>query len=148
MERPEGPGRATSVFSTTTVAQIPDLSSLRVQAWVSETHVQQVRPGQEVELSLDAYPENRFRGVIKEISQSAESIRRWGKSNYFRADIEMEKLDPDIMKPGMSVKCDVLGPQPGRLSDSAGDDLFRRAVLLDQARERAKPLSVTAPGFQ
>ncbi len=97
------------VFSTTTVAQIPDLSSLRVQAWVSETHVQQVRAGQEVELSLDAYPDNRFRGVIKEISQSAESIRRWGKSNYFRADVEVDKLDPDFMKPGMSVKCDVLG---------------------------------------
>ena len=97
------------VFSTTTVAQIPDLSSLRVQAWVSETHVQQVKTGQEIELSLDAYPDNRFRGVVREVSQTAESIRRWGKSNYFRADVEMDTLDPDIMKPGMSVKCEVLG---------------------------------------
>jgi multidrug efflux pump subunit AcrA (membrane-fusion protein) len=99
-----------TVFATRTVAQIPDLSSLQVQAWVSETHVQQITAGQEVDLYLDAYPENRFRGVINNVSQSAESIRRWGKSNYFRADIEMAKLDLDIMKPGMSVKCDVLGP--------------------------------------
>jgi len=96
------------VFSTSTVAQIPDLSSLRVQAWVSETHVQRIKAGQDVDLCLDAYPDNRFRGVIKEVSQSAEAIRRWGKSNYFRADVEVDKLDPDIMKPGMSVKCDVL----------------------------------------
>jgi multidrug efflux pump subunit AcrA (membrane-fusion protein) len=98
-----------TVFATRPVALIPDLSSLRVQAWVSETHVQQIKTGQAVDLYLDAYPDNRFRGVIRDISQSAEAIRRWGKSNYFRADIEMDKLDPDIMKPGMSVKCDVLG---------------------------------------
>ena len=97
------------VFSTSKVAEIPDLSSLRGQAWVSETHVQRIKAGQAVDLYLDAYPENRFRGVIQELSESAESIRRWGKSNYFRADIEMDKLDPDIMKPGMSLKCDVLG---------------------------------------
>ncbi len=80
------------VFATRTVAQIPDLTSLRVQAWVSETHVQQSQAGQAVDLSLDAYPENRFRGIVREVSQSAEAIRRWGKSNYFRADIEMDKL--------------------------------------------------------
>jgi multidrug efflux pump subunit AcrA (membrane-fusion protein) len=98
-----------TVFATREVAQIPDLSSLRVQAWVSETHVQRLEAGQDVDLYLDAYPDNRFRGVIKEVSQSAEAIRRWGKSNYFKADIQMDKLDPDIMKPGMSVKCDILG---------------------------------------
>jgi multidrug efflux pump subunit AcrA (membrane-fusion protein) len=98
-----------TVFATRTIAHIPDLSSLRVQAWVSETHAQQTRVGQTVELTLDAYPESRFQGVIKEISQSAESVRRWGKSNYFKVDIEMDQLDPEIMKPGMSIKCDVLG---------------------------------------
>jgi multidrug efflux pump subunit AcrA (membrane-fusion protein) len=98
-----------TVYATRTVAQIPDLTSLRVQAWVSETHVQQIQAGQAVDLYLDAYPENLFHGVIKEISQTAEAIRNWGKSNYFTADIEMDKLDLEIMKPGMSVKCDVLG---------------------------------------
>lgn len=97
------------VFSTSKVAEIPDLTSLRVQAWVSETHVQRLKVGQAVDLYLDAYPENRFRGVIKEVSQSGESIRRWGKSNYFRVDVEPDRLDPKIMKPGMSIKCDVLG---------------------------------------
>lgn len=98
-----------TVFATRTIAHIPDLSSLRVEAWISETHVQQIQEGQAVDLYLDAYPENRFHGVIKGLSKSAEAIRRWGKSNYFRADIELDKLDPEIMKPGMSVKCDVLG---------------------------------------
>ena len=100
-----------TVFATYTVAQVPDLSSLQVQAWISETHIQHIKTGQSVDLSLDAYPDKHYRGVTGEISKSAEPVRRWGRSHYFRVHIEMEKLDPDIMKPGMSVKCEVQGPQ-------------------------------------
>jgi multidrug efflux pump subunit AcrA (membrane-fusion protein) len=99
-----------TVYATRKIAEIPDLSSLQVQAWVSETHVQQIAAGEPVDLYLDAYPERKHRGIIREVSKSAEAIRNWGKSNYFRADIEMDKLDTEIMKPGMSVKCEVVGP--------------------------------------
>jgi HlyD family secretion protein len=99
-----------TVYSTRTVAQIPDPESLQVQAFVSETHIQQVAAGQEVDFALDAYPENRFRGVVREVAKSAEAVRRWGRSHYFRVDIEMEKRDQEIMKPGMSVRCEVRGP--------------------------------------
>jgi len=136
-----------TVFATRTIAHIPDLSSLRVQAWVSETHAQQTRVGQTVELILDAYPESRFQGVIKEISQSAESVRRWGKSNYFKVDIEMDKLDPDIMKPGMSVKCNVLGTAqkdvlliPLEMTSFDGRDFWVKP-------EGGPPLSVNHLGF-
>jgi multidrug efflux pump subunit AcrA (membrane-fusion protein) len=100
-----------SVFATYPVATIPDLKSLLVQAWISETHIQRIKSGQSVDLTLDAYPDKQYKGVIREISKSADLVRRWGKSSYFRVDIEMEKLEPDIMKPGMSVRCEVRGPE-------------------------------------
>ncbi len=96
-----------TVFTTSRVAQIPDMSSLEVQAWISETHIQHIKIGESVDLSLDAYPERHFKGIIREISKSAEARRRWGRAHYFKVRIEMEKLDPGIMKPGMSVKCEV-----------------------------------------
>jgi multidrug efflux pump subunit AcrA (membrane-fusion protein) len=136
-----------TVFATRTIAQIPDLSSLRVQAWVSETHVQQIQAGQAVDLYLDAYPENRFKGIIREVSQSAEAIRRWGKSNYFRADIEMDRLDPDIMKPGMSVKCEVLGtPQKDVLLVPLEMTFFDGGSFWVKP-EDGEPLSVDHLGF-
>jgi len=98
-----------TVFATSTVATIPDLRSLIVQAWISETHIQRIQSGQSVDLYLDAYPDRQYKGAIREISKSADPVRRWGKSNYFRVDIEMEKLEPEIMKPGMSVRCEVCG---------------------------------------
>jgi HlyD family secretion protein len=136
-----------TVFATRLVAHIPDLSSLRVQAWVSETHVQQVKAGQDVDLYLDAYPDNRFRGIIAEVSQSAEAVRRWGKSNYFKTDIQMDKLDPDIMKPGMSVKCDVHGaPHKDVLLIPLQMTFFDGRSFWIKP-ERGEPLSVIPLGF-
>ena len=100
-----------TVFATYTVATIPDLRSLIVQAWVSETHIQRIKVGQSVDLALDAYPDRPYKGVIREISKSADPVRRWGKSSYFRVEVAMERLEPEIMKPGMSVRCEVRGPE-------------------------------------
>ncbi|MFZ2055763.1 MAG: HlyD family efflux transporter periplasmic adaptor subunit [Candidatus Aminicenantales bacterium] len=100
-----------TVFATYTVASIPDLTSLLVQAWISETHIQRIKVGQSVDLYLDAYPDKQYKGVIQYISRGAEAVRRWGKSHYFRVDIEIEKLEPGIMKPGMSVRCEVRGTE-------------------------------------
>jgi multidrug efflux pump subunit AcrA (membrane-fusion protein) len=100
-----------TVYATYTVASIPDLTSLLIQAWISETHIQRIKVGQSVDLYLDAYPDKQYKGVIRYISRGAEAVRRWGKSHYFRVDIEIEKLEPDIMKPGMSVRCEVRGTE-------------------------------------
>jgi HlyD family secretion protein len=136
-----------TVFATRVIAQIPDLASLQVQAWISETHVQQIKVGQEVGLFLDAYPGRRFRGVLRDISESAESVRRWGKSNYFRADIEIGELDLDIMKPGMSAKCDVLGtPHKNVLLVPLEMAVFDGSSFWIKL-EKAEPIRVTPLGF-
>jgi multidrug efflux pump subunit AcrA (membrane-fusion protein) len=100
-----------TVFATSVVAAIPDMTSLIVQAWVSETHVQRVRVGQAVDIYLDAYPDKHYGGAIRQISKSADPVRRWGRSNYFRVEVELETIEPEIMKPGMSVRCEARGPR-------------------------------------
>jgi hypothetical protein len=129
------------------VAQIPDMSSLEVQAWISETHIQHIKAGESVDLSLDAYPDKHYQGVIREISKSAEALRRWGRSHYFRVQIKMEKLDPEIMKPGMSVKCEVQDPQfdevllvPLEMTLFDGQSFWIRPA-------RGEPLKLQALGF-
>jgi len=136
-----------TVFATYGVAQIPDMSSLEVQAWISETHIQHIKAGESVDLSLDAYPDKHFRGIIREISKSAEALRRWGRSHYFRVQIKMEKLDPEIMKPGMSVKCEVQDPQydevllvPLEMTLFDGQSFWIRPA-------RGEPLKLKALGF-
>lgn len=88
-----------------TVATIPDRDSLQVEAWVNETDINRVKPNQRVNIIMDAYPEKRFTGTVKDVLNNAEEKRFWGKARYFKALVELDARDFDIMKPGMSVKC-------------------------------------------
>jgi RND family efflux transporter MFP subunit len=54
------------------VVTIADMSSLEVEADVSESNLSQVRPGQPCEIQLDALPELRFRGEIHMIVPTAD----------------------------------------------------------------------------
>ena len=94
-----------SVSATWTAAYIPENESLEVEAWVNESNIQHVQPGQKVDLIPDAYPDRKFTGRVKEVLKSAEDKRQWGKAHYFRTEITLDHRDPTIMKPGMSVMC-------------------------------------------
>jgi RND family efflux transporter MFP subunit len=54
------------------VITIADMSSLEVEADVSESNLSQVRPGQPCEIRLDAFPELRFRGEIHMVVPTAD----------------------------------------------------------------------------
>jgi RND family efflux transporter MFP subunit len=54
------------------VVTIADLASLQVEADVSESSLAQVRKGQPCEITLDALPKGRFRGVIHMIVPTAD----------------------------------------------------------------------------
>jgi multidrug resistance efflux pump len=94
-----------SVPISWTVATIPDPNSLQVEAWANETHINHVKPGQRADIILDAYPNKRFSGTIKDVLKSAEKRKNWGKAHYFNVSIELDNRDLTIMKPGMSAKC-------------------------------------------
>ena len=54
------------------VVTIADMSSLQVEADVSESNLEKVERGQPCEIQLDAFPESRFRGVVHMIVPTAD----------------------------------------------------------------------------
>lgn len=94
-----------TVFSSMPVAYIPDNESLLAEAWVAESDIHHIQAGQKVKLIPDAYTQRQFNGTITGVFNSAEDKRQWGRGTYFRTNIQIDVLDLDIMKPGMSVKC-------------------------------------------
>jgi HlyD family secretion protein len=54
------------------VVTIADLASLQVEADVSESNLAQIRQGQPCEITLDALPGGRFRGVVHTIVPTAD----------------------------------------------------------------------------
>ncbi|OPY77853.1 MAG: Macrolide export protein MacA [Syntrophorhabdus sp. PtaU1.Bin153] len=57
------------------VVTIADMTSLQVEADVSESNLKQIRVGQPCEIQLDAVPDTRFKGVIHMIVPTADRTK-------------------------------------------------------------------------
>ena len=63
---------AASVGSKSAVVTIADMTSLQVEADVSESNIEHIKPDQPCEITLDAYPEVRYQGYVAKIVPTAD----------------------------------------------------------------------------
>jgi HlyD family secretion protein len=66
---------AGAVSSRAAVVTIADMSSLEVEADVSEANITRVGPDQNCEITLDAYPQQRYPGVVTKIVPTADRAK-------------------------------------------------------------------------
>jgi RND family efflux transporter MFP subunit len=100
-----------TVWVGMTVATLPDLSSMIVEANLSDVDDGRIAPGMEALCILDAYPGRTYRGRVAEISPVARESRRSLLLRHFPVRIALESADRRRMRPGMSVRVEVLGPE-------------------------------------
>jgi HlyD family secretion protein len=100
-----------SVWPGMPVATLPDLSSMMVQANLSDVDDGRIKPGMQVVCTLDAYPDVTYRGRVVEVSPVARESRRSQLLHYFPVRIALDKVDTRRMRPGMSVRVEVLGEE-------------------------------------
>jgi len=93
------------------LVNLPDLSEMIVKATVSEVDAAAVDSGQEVIVTLDAFPEQEYRGIVTKKGTLARRKDRNSKINVFDVEITFQYSDENL-KPGMSasgrVICDRL----------------------------------------
>ena len=92
----------------TVIMVISDLSSMEIEAEVDETDIARVSMGQEVEISLDAFPDTTFRGEVIQIGNSPKATA-FGTSDQvtnFMVKILIEDMVENI-KPGMTASVDI-----------------------------------------
>jgi HlyD family secretion protein len=87
---------------------LADLDTLTLTVYVSERDLGRVRTGQEVDLAVDAYPRETFRGAISSIGTRAEFTPRNVQTKQERVNlvfaIKVRVANPDgRLKPGMPV---------------------------------------------
>lgn len=129
--RPFQPGD--NVWVGFPLAQIPDLSSMVVRAELPDVDDGRVKVGMPARCVLDAYPEREIHGRVVEIAEVAEQPSQESLRRVFEVRVALEESDPDRLRPGMSVKVEVLA-RPGDDGpggdDPEGEDLLvpRRAL--------------------
>ena len=87
---------------------IPDLSEMVVDTRMSDVDDGKVTPGMRVVCTLDAYPERQIGGFVRSITPVAQWLNMRSEQRFFRIMVDLEETDPEIMRPGMSVKVEVV----------------------------------------
>lgn len=89
------------------VMDVQASSDFQIETWVHEIDAVGLQENTQVDLVIDAYPEQRFKGEIESISSQSEKKPQWSKSAYFPAIIRFVE-EPDLkLLPGMSVRIHV-----------------------------------------
>ena len=97
-----------AVNAKAAVVTIADMSSLEVEADVSESNLQQVKVGQPAVIQLDALPESRFRGEVSTVVPTADR----SKATVL---VKVRFIDEDKrILPEMSAKVAFLSRPAGR----------------------------------
>ena len=83
---------------------IADVSVMQTEIDVDETDVIHLELGQEVEVSLDAFPSRKFRGEVTRIGNSAIQVASapgQRQSADYKVEVTLKETDPKI-RPGLS----------------------------------------------
>jgi len=95
------------------LGSLPDLDSLYVVAQLSDVDEGKVRAGMPARCSLDAFPQEIVAGRVRSVAAMAREIDRRSQRRSFRVVIDLERLDRARMRPGMSVRAEVVTEQVG-----------------------------------
>jgi RND family efflux transporter MFP subunit len=99
------------------IAEIPDLSAMRIELKLDEVDRGKIRVGQAAKIRVDAIPDKEFSANLDWISPIASVNFRgpWMQEKQFPARATLKNLDPRL-RPGMSASAEiVLESQPRRL---------------------------------
>ncbi len=92
------------VFPGSSVGSLPDLSTMIVEARLFDVDDGRVAPGMDAVAILDAFPELTFAGRVREVDPIADQPSSRSLRRVFRVRIDLDRLDLERMRPGMSVK--------------------------------------------
>jgi HlyD family secretion protein len=82
------------------VATLPDLTSMISKTYISEIEVNKVKPGQIVEVTIDAFPSKQYSGTITSVANIGEVLPN-SDSKVFETLIRIDGTDP-ALRPSMT----------------------------------------------
>lgn len=89
-----------------TVATLPDLSSMISKTYVNEIDVSKIKPGQQVRIGVDAFPEKKYEGSVFEVANIGEQLPNTD-AKVFEVSIKIDGTDP-ILRPAMTTSNQII----------------------------------------
>jgi HlyD family secretion protein len=91
------------------IIKLPDVSEMKLQVRIHESHINQIRHGLSAFVVLDSMPDQRYHGVITKVAPLPDSQSRWGNPNLkvYATEIRITDRLPDV-KPGVSARAEII----------------------------------------
>jgi len=111
--------QASTEFAGTEIMRVADLSKMEVRVKVNENDIVNVKVGNPVKISIDAYPDRKFNGTVREVAASAENNGAAGSGTSAQSSgtvsdevtnfiVKIRVADKDVaLRPGMSATADI-----------------------------------------
>jgi HlyD family secretion protein len=119
----------------TVMLTVADLAAMQAVADVDETDVVGVKLGQPSSVTIDAFPDNIYRGEVIEIASSAKESPFATAEEKTSADFEVKVLlggDTSALRPGMTATADII------TSEAKGVTAIPIQALVTRTRETVK----------
>jgi len=94
-----------------TVATLPDLTKMQSKTFVNEVDIRKIKPGQRVEVGLDAYPDKKLTGKVIHVANVGEQ-RPNSDAKVFEVLVEIDKTDPTL-RPSMTTSNKIIANEVG-----------------------------------
>jgi HlyD family secretion protein len=133
----------------TPILQVADLSQMRVRLNLNELDVAKARVGMPVEITVDALPERKFRGVVRKIAPAAQSNPQQQTASLgvvkFAVEVYLNQTD-DALRPGMTARCRIITARkantlrlPLEALGKEGDRDYVLRIVPNQTEPNGKP---------
>ena len=95
-----------TVYPRQKIFTLPDMTKMQVKVNIHESLVKKVKVGQRAEIRVDAFPNQVLTGIVKTVSQLADSNMSFmrGGSKEYSTMVTVEKLPEEGLKPGMTAE--------------------------------------------
>lgn len=110
--RGEKPAIGNTVFPGRALAEIPNLDNLQAKLYVLANDAIELDKQQRVELTLDAFPDKTFTGIVASVSAFPREIRRGNPIKYYELTASINEQNKDILKPGRKLTATINVTQP------------------------------------
>lgn len=99
---------ATNQFAGTEVMRVADLGHMEARVDVNENDVVNVKVGQKATITIDAYSERKFKGVVQQIANTGKTTGAGTQEEVTNFEVKIRMDDTDVsLRPSLSCTADI-----------------------------------------
>ncbi len=98
----------TGSYGGTEIMHVSDLTAMEVRVNVNENDIVNVKVGDKAKITVDAFPNRKFTGQVKEIGAAAKVVGQNTQDEVTNFLVKIRILDKDVaLRPSMSANADI-----------------------------------------